>query len=284
MIKLAKNTFEIGLEKPVKLLHVTDTHLTLADELDDEKKRQLAKARGRDFGDVDGSVEANLREQIAYSKENCDLLVHSGDLIDFVSHANVAKAREILKDDGIFFIAGNHEYSRWVGEAWEDLSYRMTSYMQMGFGLGVPMFWNSRVVGGVNIVGIDNGYYHFADWQTWRLRREAEKGLPIVLVFHDPLFEQSLYDHHMAKPHADCAYIVGCDEEHLLPYSEFRSVQQRPDEPTLRMIDYIKSEPLIKLILTGHLHYNFESVIRDGLPQIVTGCGSDGTAREITLE
>ena len=42
MIKLAKNTFEIGLEKPLKLLHVTDTHLTLADELDDEKKRQLA--------------------------------------------------------------------------------------------------------------------------------------------------------------------------------------------------------------------------------------------------
>ena len=282
-MKPEKNTVEIGLEKPLKILHVTDTHLTLCDERDDERKRELAKRRTADFGNCDGQVERYLDEQIAYAGENCDILVHSGDLIDFVSCANVDRARLILKNEKIFFIAGNHEYSRYVGEAWEDLAYRMTSYMQMGFGLGVPMFWNARVVGGVDFVGIDNSYYRFADWQIWRLKREAEKGLPIVLVFHDPLFEQSLYDYHMAKPHADCSYLVGCDEEHLLPYSEFRAVQQRPDAATLRMIDYIKSEPLIKAILTGHLHFDFVSDIREGLPQFVTGGGSGGTAREITL-
>ena len=110
-----------------------------------------------------------------------------------------------------------------------------------------------------------------------------EKGFPVILAFHDPLFEQSLYDYHMAIPGSDCTYLVGCDEAHLLPYSEFRAVQQRPDAPTRRMIDYIKSEPLIKAILTGHLHFDFVSDIREGLPQFVTGGGSGGTAREITL-
>ena len=276
-MQLIKSTIHAGLEKPVKLLHVTDTHLGLVDDRDDERKHALARRLSTP------EIERYLYEHIAYAKERCDLLVHTGDLMDFVSHANVEKAREILADEHVFFIAGNHDYSQYVGEAWEDDAYRMNSYMQMGYGLGVPMFFNSRVVGGLNIVGIDNSYYRFADWQIWRLKKEAEKGLPIILAFHDPLFEESLYRYHMSFPGADCTYIVGCDETHLLPYSEFRAVQQRPDAPTLRMMDYIKSEPLIKGILTGHLHFSFESNITKTLPQFVTGSGYEGIARELTV-
>ena len=276
-MELLKNTLRIGLEKPVKLLHVTDTHIALADERDDERKHALAKRLRNP------NKEKYLAEHIAYAEENCGLLVHTGDLMDFVSHANVDKAREILKNEHIFFIAGNHDYSQYVGEAWEDSAYRMNSYMQMGYGLGVPMFFNARTVGGVNVVGIDNSYYHFADWQIWRLKREVEKGLPVILAFHDPLFEQSLYDYHFEHVPEDCTYLVGCDEEHLLRYSEFRAVQQRPDAPTLRMIDYIKSEPAIKAILTGHLHFSYESMLTPTLPQFVTGGAYDGIARELTI-
>ncbi|MBQ6066241.1 MAG: metallophosphoesterase [Clostridia bacterium] len=275
-MELIKSTVKIGLEKPVKLLHVTDSHIALADERDDARKHELAKRL------MNPNKEIFLREHIAYAEENCDLLVHTGDLMDFVSHANADYARALLKNEHIFFIAGNHDYSQYVGEAWEDDAYRMNSYMQMG-GLGVPMFFNARVVGGVNIVGIDNSYYRFADWQLWRLKKEVEKGLPVVLAFHDPLFEQSLYDYHFsAVPHEPCTYLVGCDEEHLLPYSEFRAVQQRPDEPTLRFIDYVKNEPAVRAILTGHLHFSFESLLTPTLPQFVTG-GYDGVARELTI-
>ena len=274
---LIKSTFHIGLEKPVKLLYVTDTHLSLVDERDDARKRALC-AR---FSTPDSA--RFLEEHLSYAKASCDLFVHTGDLMDFVSCANVEAARKFVSDKHVFFIAGNHDYSQYVGEAWEDQAYRMNSYMQMGYGLGVPMFFNSRVIGGVNIVGIDNSYYLFQDWQLWRLKREVEKGLPIVLAFHDPLFEESLFQYHRQVSDAPCTYLVGCDEMHLLCYSEFRAVQQRPDEPTLRMIEYIKSEPLIKAVLTGHVHFSFESEIVPGLPQFVTDCGYKGIAREITL-
>lgn len=276
-MKLIQSTVRIGLEKPVKLLHVTDTHLALADERDDERKHALAKRLG------DPDKEKYLKEHIAYAEEHCDLLVHTGDLMDFVSYANVDYAREVVKHEKFFFIAGNHDYSQYVGEAWEDNAYRMNSYMQMGYGLGVPMFFNNRIVGGVNIVGVDNSYYLFEDWHLWRLQREVKKGLPVILAFHDPLFEQSLYDHHMRQNPHEPTYLVGCDEEHLLPYSEFRAVQQRPDAPTLRFIDYVKHEPAIKAILTGHLHFSFESNVAENLPQFVTGGGYEGIAREVTL-
>ncbi len=276
---LEKSVVKIGLEKPVKILHATDSHISFVDEYDNERKHELANRL------FNPEKEKYLYEHIAYSKENCDILVHTGDLFDFVSHANTLKAREILSDEHIFFIAGNHEYSQYVGEAWEDKAYRMNSYMEMERfgGFGVPMLWNTRIVGGVNIVGMDNSYYLFEDWQLYRLKKEVEKGLPIILALHDPLFEQSLYDYHMQRVPNECTYLVGCDEEHLEKYSEFRAYQQRPDEPTLRMIEYIKSEPAIKAILTGHLHFSFESKLTDSLTQFVTGGGYDGYAREVTL-
>ena len=281
-MEIIKNTLEIGLEKPVKLLHVTDTHLPLCYERDNERKNEMAKRRT-------GMANAleYLNEQIEYSKKNCDIMVHTGDLIDFVSLANIEKAREVLSgNDDIFFIAGNHEYSQYMGEAWEDKAYRMNSYMEIerAGGFGVPMLWNSKTVGGVNIVGIDNSYNLFEDWQIHHLKKEVDKGLPVILAFHAPLFEQSLYDYHYAvNKYDDCTYLTGLDEEHLLRYSEFRAYQQRPDEPTLRMIDYIKNEPMIKAILTGHLHFSYESMLTPSLPQFVTGGGYNGIARELTL-
>ena len=60
-MNLEKTTVKIGLERPVKLLHVTDTHIALADERDDERKRALANRLG------DPDKEKYLWEQIAYA-------------------------------------------------------------------------------------------------------------------------------------------------------------------------------------------------------------------------
>ena len=280
MLNITKTTIEIGLARPLKVLHITDSHLTLCDVRDDERKQALA-ARRASAAHV--SV-AYLNEQGAYAEENCALLVHTGDLYDFISKANVEFARQLLKNDIILFIAGNHDYSRYVGEAWEDQNYRMNSYMSLGpGGLGVDMFFTSRVVGGVNFVGVDDAYHQVEDWQTERLRMEVGRGLPVVLFVHAPLFEQSLYERSVGFWSDHSAYVVGCDEEHLLTYPEFRAVEQRPTQATKRFMDYVNSEKQIKALLAGHLHFEFESRLPGGMMQYVTNRGDDGSAREITI-
>ena len=281
MMDLKKTTIEIGLEKPIRLLHVTDSHLPLCDARDDARKQDLAARRQASFPDA----EANLREQIAYAEASCDLLVHTGDLMDFVSKANVERAREILKNGKIFFIAGNHEYTQYMGEAWEDMAYRMNSYIQMGRGLGVNMFYNSREIGGVNLVAIDNAYHQVEPWQTERLRLEEKKGLPIVLMLHVPLFEQGLYERALAREKGEAAYLMGCDEERLLPYTEFRSVEQRPSVATRAFMEYLNGgRHSVKAVLAGHVHFSHESILPCGIPQFVTGLGALGAAREITIQ
>ena len=276
-MKLSKNTITVGLEKPVRVLHVTDSHIALADERDDERKHALAKRLG------DPKRDDYLREHLAYAEENCDLLVHTGDLIDFTSQANFDFARTILSREKVFFAAGNHEFSRYVGEAYEDRAYKMNSFREMMPGLGAPLFFNARVLGGINFVSIDDSYHQFEDWQITRLKKEIAKGLPIILCLHAPLFEQSLYDHHVSRsgPGSSC-YLVGCDEDRL-PDDEWRAIEIRPRGVTAEAVRFIKSQPLIKAVLAGHVHFSFVSELAPGMTQFVTGSGYEGCAREITI-
>ena len=276
-MELIKNTITVGLEKPVRVLHVTDSHIGRADERDNERKRALARRLG------DAKREEYLREHLAYAEEHCDLLVHTGDLIDFTSQANFDFAREILSMEKVFFAAGNHEFSQYVGEAYEDRAYKMNSFREMMPGLGAPLFFNARTVGGVNFVSVDDSYHQFEPWQITRLRKEIAKGLPIVLCLHAPLFEQSLYDYHIGRSgEGASSYLVGCDEDHL-PYDEWRAIEIRPRGVTAEAVDFIRSQPLIKAVLAGHVHFSFVSDLAPGMPQFVTAGGYDGHAREITI-
>ena len=276
-MELIQSALEIGLEKPLKILHVTDSHLAFADERDNERKHALAKRfssqeRERFFG-----------EHLAYAKEQCDLLVHTGDLIDFTSQANFDFARKVLSEEKVFFAAGNHEFSQYVGEAYEDRAYKMNSFREMQPGLGAPLFFNSRVLGGVNFVAIDNSYHQFEPWQLTRLKKEIAKGLPIVLCLHVPLFEQSLYERHIERSgKGSSCYLAGCDEDHL-PDDEWRAIEIRPRGVTLETVDFIKSQPLIKAVLAGHVHFSFESALAPGMTQFVTGGGYEGIARKLTI-
>ena len=52
---------------------------------------------------------------------------------------------------------------------------------------------------------------------------------------------------------------------------------------TKAFYDYVCGEPMIKAVLAGHVHFPFESMLPGGKPQFVTGLGSEGYAREITI-
>ena len=120
MVKYVNTKIEIGLPKPLRFLHATDNHLSLADERDNERKRKLAAARHKAFVGDTNRIQENLDEMVDYCSRNCDLLLHTGDLIDFVSYKNVEVGKSYLDRTDYFMCAGNHEFSQYVGEAWED--------------------------------------------------------------------------------------------------------------------------------------------------------------------
>ena len=79
MLKIKKTTIKIGLEKPLKILHMTDSHLPFYCDSDSENMIRQGKKRNEKR-----SVR-NLNKLIKCGEKNCDLIVHTGDLIDYIS-------------------------------------------------------------------------------------------------------------------------------------------------------------------------------------------------------
>lgn len=282
-MEITKTRIEIGLDAPFKALHISDNHIALADERDDERKIKLAEGRTAAFdgGQAPGAAEREYALQRAYACEHHLPVLHTGDLCDFVSYKNLDYAQETLKDIDYFMAVGNHEFSLYVGEAFEDVPYKMKSFDLVQSYFRNDLHFASRVMGGINFVALDNGYYRFDADQFARMKLEIEKGLPIVLMMHNPLHTDELYRVMMEERHQPCAYLTGTPDELLSCYPEDRFIQQKPDEDTMAFIEYIYTQPLIRAVLTGHLHFNYEGRLPSGIMQYVTGGGYFGDTREI---
>ncbi len=276
-MQVIKTRIEVGAEKPFRVLHITDNHVALADERDDERKTELSRRRRGDFP----LAEQYLTEQIEYARENRLPILHTGDMLDFVSWKNLDYAREILGGVDYFMAVGNHEYSLYVGEAWEDVPYKMQSYDKVQAVFGNDLMFASRVMGGVNFVAVDDGYYRFDKSQLEKLKREAEKGLPVVLMIHNPLHTDELYQYMTETVGEKCAYLTGTPEGMMKGYDDYRYRQQRADGDTEAFMEYVYGEPRIRAVISGHLHRSFETRLPSGIMQYVTGAGYKGEAREI---
>lgn len=281
-MNLQKTVIRIGLETPFRALHLSDTHFCLTNESDPPRVRELGERRTVDFeGQDTGCIRRYWEEAVSYARAEGLPILHTGDLLDFLSFGNAEAAKQIMQENDIFFATGNHEFCHYVGEAREDLSYKMEQLPKIQPSFPDPMLFASRVIGGVNFVAVDDGYYLFTDWQRERLMHEAAKGLPIVLMLHNPLHTDKLYSVMMNEKRQPCAYLTGTPEDMRACYPEYRRIQQCPDEPTLRFIDYATHEPAVRAILAGHLHFSWDGLLPSGTPMYVTGGGYEGYAREI---
>lgn len=271
MLKITKNTIKAGLEKPLKILHVTDSHLPFYCESDSENMIRQGKQRN------EKESVRNLNELIKYGEENCELIVHTGDLIDYISKPCVKFAKDFLKRDKLLFVAGNHEYAKYDGIK-EDMSYRLNSLKEIG-GYPINIFFNSHIIGGVNFVGIDDAYHQVEYEQLEMLKEEVKKGYPIILFMHAPLYEETLYKK-SCEFWNDENYLLGVD---TALHPEVIGDDSEPTASTKAFYEYVIGESQIKAVLTGHLHFAFESRLPGGTMQYVTDRSDRGNAREITI-
>lgn len=276
-MKYLSNELNVGAEKPFTLLHISDTHLCLADNRDDDRKVKLAERRATRFPEA----EATLAEAERVAKEKNLTIVHTGDLFDFVSWANIDEGKRFTDENDVFMAAGNHEFSLYVGEAWEDAAYRNQSLDKVQSAFKNNIRFSSRIINGVNLVAIDNGYYLFEKEQLEALKTEISKGLPMILFMHTPLYAEDLVRFHKDLEKHPVVYQMAVPEKYLKDYPEDRYRQQKADAITQEAYDLIVNCPLVKALIAGHLHFDFEGKIHEGLPQIVTGCT---TLRELHIK
>ena len=273
---LERIKIEAGAERPFKAVHVSDTHIVRADATEsDSRKVQLAARRypSMAYG------EHYLAEAVLAARRDNALLLHTGDMIDFVSGANLNLVERYFGSGDWFVSSGNHEFSKYVGEACEDAAYKADSFAYVSAHYPNDLTFASRVVNGVNFIAVDDVYYNFTEAQLVLLQKEVEKGLPIVLMCHVPLYTPRHYEAELKKTGGVCSYETGVPDELVKTWrgrtwpkgQEWRDrrVQQRADASTKEFIKYLKAQPLLKAILCGHCHAFWKEPFSPGAVQYV---------------
>ena len=109
------------------------------------------------------------------------------------------------------------------------------------------------MVNDVNFITLDDVYAYVTEEQVRLFKEEVKKGLPIVLCMHVPFITDNIW-------RATCR--LWKDDGPLtsgeLPAFTGDYKVQKEDPVTRDFIAYLRQEPLLKCILTGHEHITVE--------------------------
>ena len=250
-MQIEKITLQIGLLQPLHIAHMTDVHLSLADERDPHLIKHAAQ-RASVFNDEAGGPPdppaEYLKKALAYAGKHCALSVITGDMIDFMSEATLETARDLLEGHDYMFTAGNHEFCPKVGIP-DSQARKHDVFLNVQKFFRGNMYFESRIVGGVNLITVDNGYYNYSAPQIDALKREIKRGLPILLFSHVPLSDRMI---RLEAQHKD-----------LVP-DEYMKEQNR------RFLALVESTDLIKAEFAGHWHTSHKNTLPSGIPEFVT--------------
>ena len=274
-MQILHTTLHLGIEKPFTFLQMTDTHFTFTDDTDTPRRREFARQRGTDFS----HAEENMEFVRKYVVQTGFPLVHTGDLMDFVTPENLRMVEQFARDTGMMMVAGNHEQAICVNDVFcpedfkGDLDRREATLDEVQTCFGNDIRFTCREISGVNLVGIDDGDYQISLEQLNALKEVVEQGKPVLLFMHIPLYADEL--------RARCPDCYLAPPEHVLAtYSPWQVYEQKADEVTLQACAYIRSQKLIKYVICGHMHFNHETQSPTQIRQLVTGLD---TLRQITV-
>ena len=190
---LAYQHIHIGLKEPFSILHISDTHLSVAypTEADGADKLKSMERRTRTFG---GRQEEALRDSLAWAKENVDYVLHTGDLIDWQSEANFDLVKKYYGST-MFGSVGNHEFYTYLpGEkhTWQE-PFKERSWQLLKAKYPIDARFSAKVINGVNFVCLDDVFGTVQPDQVERFRAEVQKGLPIILCMHVPFHTPAIW-------------------------------------------------------------------------------------------
>ena len=263
MLQLLETTVELGLAHPFTVCQVTDLHLVYADGRNGEYEREHAETRQKHFANACKAAE----EIRLYLHENTpDLLLLTGDILDFPTESNLDALRAFLEDVDCpyLFTPGNHDWTFPQGYQSEEQFANYLSRFGEWTG-GTPDF-QILEAGGIAFIAVDNSRFdRVTPQQTEKLESALlscrTRGIPAVVCMHVPICSAALTP--SATKRWKASVMMG---------------QANPDAATQRFCELTAA--YASAVIAGHVHFTDDGVLdNSSCMQYVTGLSAAGTLR-----
>lgn len=281
VLKIKPLEIDVGIGKAFKVFHFSDTHLNFFDAVDFSSvapaKRRHYHSRWCRFPQALQSFYAS----IDYARSRKLPMLHTGDLVDYVSDGNDRVLEHNVQGLDLHYAIGNHEYQSREPEHYATDKAAMRAHLR-------PFFRNdldvaSRVIGGVNFVAFDNALQNVREETVLGVRKEFEKGLPVVLLCHVPPTYTMLFRENSRKAKRIIGIGMGADPAKYDHAPLPGNPADRHDERTKAFYAWLRSRKDLKAILCGHTHYAEIDDFSETAKMYVAGGNYEGHAYEITF-
>ncbi len=259
-----------GIRFPKKLIHISDTHITVP-SADDDQKDSDAIAHGIKEWSSNGKTPLQNLEEILSDDEvkSADILVLTGDGTDSLTSGSLQYLENIKAGfKGKFiYVMGNHDTSHHDKE----LDYAKSVSMLMPLFDNEPDFHVVRLED-FTVVSLNAFKGSVSEEQYVQMKSVSAEGKPIVLASHMPLFTEE------TKKLIDKRFWEGASPYYLLgaPHS---------DSITAQFVDFVKSaKSNVVAYLSGHIHYSSAFEFAEGRMQYSAGPAFEGFVRIISIE
>ncbi len=274
-----------GLERPLTLMHITDSHVIAGDKRDPEGLEAGPRFDAMFRGESPGNTPQQQCFDQALDRSNqlkVDGTVLTGDIIHFPAVAAVELLENGLKSlqSPYLYTVGNHDWY-FPHLPWND-DTREAYLPRLAHLMGHSPAAQVMKLGGVRLLALDNSNYQMTDEQLEFLRQQLGTGDPCLLFIHIPLYSAALGPAVLDKWRAP---IMMAAEGWT---DETRATWQvgEDDASTGACHAFLTGEEAKNLagVFCGHVHFPHEGELRPGCVQYVTCQGFSGGYRVIRLK
>ncbi len=274
---------------PTKIVHITDTHLSLDDARGDpyqQFSKRMAAAYNSNSHFQSGKAYS-AEESFAWTletaqKEGAEFLALTGDILSFPSEAAVEWVCKKLEETGIPFayIAGNHDwhYEGMPGSA-RELRQTWTAERLTPLYQGNAPLYAAYDFNGIRFVAIDDSTYEILPEQLAFFKEQTETGLPLVLLMHIPMY----------MPGRPIGFGCGHPDwgEKTDRNYDIERREKWPEEGhtqvTMDFCQAVFNARNLLAVLAGHTHKQSMD-IKNGIPQLVSRENASAYYAEVTVK
>ena len=270
-----------GLTRPVRMLHLTDTHLRFYDERDGERFQgcveytKRIEEYHRERG-TEPDPEKPFRQSMALAAtQDLDLLALTGDIIHFPSPASVEFVIEQITQLGVpaIYTSGNHDV-HYTDEP-VNAEIRLTRLAALQPLHNGDPDCNARDIGGIRFVSVDNSVPQLSRKQVDFVKAQLQQGQPTVLLFHWPLSLPTLRDaviEMLGSPP-----MMGDPDWSTQSRVAWQVSEDTPE--TLEFVEAVTTAPNVVAVFCGHVHFAHADAINTRAVQYVGAPGFEGGRR-----
>ena len=282
-----------GLEKPLVVLHITDSHVTVADERE-AQYQQYSSRMDKSYG---GEKEhwrtkekalpaAHSLGLLTLAKDrNVDLIALTGDIVNNPSQSSVRFIGKSLNDTGIrwLYISGNHDW-HYEGMPGSDEALRKTWTQERLLPLypGRNPLCYAVQIGSINFVALDNSTYQVTGKQLAFYEKETARGLPTVLLLHIPIYTPANTG---ASASSCCGNPVwGWETDHGFAIERRERWSKSGNlKSTTDFVDRVGKTGNLIAVLAGHTHKARAEKLSDSAVQYIAQAACNGGSRLVTF-